>query len=741
MAVHVTVGRGLTAPQGKLLELQDDPVVGLARLFESQPAAVESWWSPHQWQGDRRSSSGWAGASGVGVDVDYHDADGKHAPIPDELAAWALAAAKAGSLPGNLFHTTPRGFRVVFVFPELCTDPERFRAAALEAGQRVATALKKHAPKADLRVDEGVLQDLARLLFSPNAIVKGVERAAQVVIGNPFPVSVDELAPVPDVAWSVVELPGSQTIADAVRKYNADHARTFPTGRGSCPICGHNGCFGQLKDDPTKWSCFSANHAGGGRRGAGCFVGDVLDIDAHLAGLQPIDVLRRDGYLAPRDSAPVASSAPSAPTPLQVEEDDNVVPVGPTRSITKSYASACYVLRDAAMRELVMGPGALEFNEQSLMPTLDRRPVTEEQISALRERCENLLRTKRGRGLEFSRETLEQAVMQVARERPFHPVREYLRGLKWDGIERIDHIADDILCVAPTPLQRSILRKWMISAVARPLRPGCKVDNVLILVGGQGVKKSTFFYTLAGGDSYFRDSMMDLASKDAYQMLRGAWIFEWAELESMARSRETATTKAFITSRVDTYRPAYARTVQEHPRTCIIVGSTNDDRFLADPTGNRRFWIVPAANRINLELLEHNRDQLWAEAVLAFNAGEEWWLGDEQERELTEIQDGYLLRDPWEDTVVSYVEAQLEQGQVVTTANILAGAIEKRPAQQEKGDEMRIGAILRRAGLHRAMVRDSFGKRVRGWERDPKWRGRPDLESRSGNPNGGGQAC
>ena len=702
MGVHVTMGAGLTTPQGKLYEIPDDPVMGLVRILTSQPPAVESWWSPHQWSGDRRSSAGWAGACGVGVDVDYHDQDGQHATIPDDVAASIATAAKGGVIPGNVFHATPRGYRVIFVFPELCTDRERYRAAAMEAGRRVGAALKQRAPEADLRVDESVLQDLARLLFSPNATVRGKPRSAAIIVGNRAPTPIDILAPVLDPSWAVVELPVSATITDAIKRYNSEHAREFPAGRGSCPICGHNDCFGQLKADPSKWSCFSANHEGGGRRGAGCFTGDVLDIDAHAAGVQPIDLLRRDGYLAPRPD----STGPSAePTSLS-----------PGRTLSKSYANACYILRDAPTRELVMGPGALEFNEQSLMPTLNRRPITDEMVSATRERCENQLQDHRGRRIEFARDTLEQAIGQVARERGYHPVRNYLGDLRWDGIERLDHLATDVLNIDDAPLTRAMLRKWMISAVARALRPGCKVDTVLILVGPQGSGKSTFFSTIAG-PGRFADSIMDLSSKDAYLVLRSAWIFEWGELESMQRARASATVKAFLSSCSDNFRAPYARTNQDHPRACVIVGSTNDQRFLTDPTGGRRYWTVSTPNPIDVNALVETRDQLWAEAVVAFHASERWWLTPDEEKALAEVQEKHALVDVWEEAVLSCAEAQTALGHDVTISVLLKLALEKPVHTWSATDMSRVASILTRSGWEMCRPRQLDGTRPRVWRR------------------------
>lgn len=383
------------------------------------------------------------------------------------------------------------------------------------------------------------------------------------------------------------------------------------------------------------------------------------------------------------------------------------------RGWSKSYASACAVLRDPEARLAVLGEGALEFDEMGLMPTIGRKPVTPELISAMRERCELSLRDTKGRPIQFSLENLQGAVLQVARERSFHPVREYLAGLEWDRTERLAHLADAI-GTAATPLNSSMLRKFAISAVARALNPGCKVDTTPILVGAQGIGKSRLFRALAG--PYFADTPMTIGDKDSLLVLHAAWIHEWAELESVQRAARSQTVKAFLSSSEDVFRAPYDRTPRRYPRSCVIVGTTNDEEFLTDPTGGRRYWVLSVSKRIDVAAVEADRDQLWAEAVHAFRAGERWWLEDDQERALSKVQERHVIRDPWEDEILRFAEAARDH---VSTAGIL-DALRVPAAQQTRANAMRVAGVLTRAGYSRRRATLSTG--ARAWVYVPRRR-------------------
>jgi putative DNA primase/helicase len=365
---------------------------------------------------------------------------------------------------------------------------------------------------------------------------------------------------------------------------------------------------------------------------------------------------------------------------------------------TSSYGSACAMFRTAGARAEVLGGGDLEFNELDRMPTLDREPVTPEMLSGMRERCEIRY------DIRFSPQNLEAALLQVAHERPFHPVREYLNALGWDGAARLAMLPD-VLGVASTPLNQAMLRKWLIAAVARALRPGCKVDTTLILVGPQGAGKSHFFRALAG--SYFCDTPVTIGDKDSLLALGSAWIHEWPELETIQRSRAN-TVKAFISSCEDVFRAPYDRTPRRYPRGCVIVGTTNDEQFLTDPTGGRRFWVLEVKQQIDVEAVELDRDQLWAEAVHLYNRGERWHLTEVEEKALRTVQRRHEVEDPWEDPLLAYTEAHPEG---VTTAGIL-DMLRVPPAQQTKAHMMRVGAILKRAGFTKKRGTLSTGYRA-----------------------------
>ncbi|MBX9751424.1 MAG: toprim domain-containing protein, partial [Roseococcus sp.] len=204
-----------------------------------------------------------------------------------------------------------------------------------------------------------------------------------------------------------------------------------------------------------------------------------------------------------------------------------------------------------------------------------------------------------------------QAVEVVARDRLFHPVRDHLDALAWDGTPRLDSWLLRYLGAEDTPYHRAIGPRWMISAVARIYIPGCKADCALILEGPQGIRKSSALMAIA--KPWFADRLSDLSSKDAAMETRGVWVIEIAELDTMGRA-EVSTIKAFMSRTQDRFRPPYGKRLVDLPRQCVFAGSVNPEGgYLKDPTGGRRFWPVVCGN-IDIPALEQDRDQLWAEA-------------------------------------------------------------------------------------------------------------------------------
>lgn len=286
--------------------------------------------------------------------------------------------------------------------------------------------------------------------------------------------------------------------------------------------------------------------------------------------------------------------------------------------------------------------------------------------------------------------TIEDAMLAVASENVLSPVKDYLNGLRWDGKPRIDTWLIDYCGAADSPLIRQVGAKWLISAAARALKPGCKADCALVLEGAQGRRKSSVLRALAGEDWFF-DGMHDLHGKDASAALRGKWIIELPELSAMRRSDNEAI-KAFLSRTEERFRPAYGRTEVVEPRRCVFAGTTNRSDWLTDDTGGRRFWPVEVG-LIDTDAVKRDRDQIWAEAVSLFKGGASWWLDRDDEVKAAATVAARSPDDPWTAEVLLSVDGYRE----VSTRDVLQAlglAVERR----DKASAMRVGGILTRAG-------------------------------------------
>lgn len=339
--------------------------------------------------------------------------------------------------------------------------------------------------------------------------------------------------------------------------------------------------------------------------------------------------------------------------------------------------------------------------------TVELRPVTDEDIGHVRQYFWN------AHEVDFSADTTHKAIQHRGYQQAYHPVRDYLESVKWDGVERVPYLLSNYIgATDDLDLNATMGIRWMVGCVARIYEPGCKLDTMLVLQGVQGALKSSAMAILGG--EWFSDAILDLRSKDASQQIEGVWIQEFGEMESV-RKQEATLIKAWLSRRVERYRKPYARTVSVVKRQCVIVGTTNEDTFLSDKTGSRRFWIrsVPPGIHANLDLLKRDRDQLWAEARHRYLEGTQWWLTHDEDQARDTHAEDFRVRDPFEDPI--------DDGSITiqncTTAAIL-DAMEIPLNQRNKTHEMRLSAILRARGFAKVRSRTLIeGVRPRVWRR------------------------
>ena len=245
---------------------------------------------------------------------------------------------------------------------------------------------------------------------------------------------------------------------------------------------------------------------------------------------------------------------------------------------------------------------------------------------------------------------------------------------------------------------------------ARVYEPGVKADCCLILEGPQGIKKSTALRTVAG--PYFTDEIGDLGSKDASMQVCGVWIIEIAELDSMSRA-EASRVKSFMSRTIDRFRPPYGKRLIESPRQSVFAGTVNHGSYLRDETGGRRFWPI-ACTVIDIDALTRDRDQLWAEAVTRYKAGEPWYLTTASViSAAAEEQAARYSGDPWHEAVQQYVENCESHNDQITIKGVLTDCLKLELSRQTNGDMQRVGRCLSAMGYQAVQIRHPDGSRLR----------------------------
>lgn len=300
--------------------------------------------------------------------------------------------------------------------------------------------------------------------------------------------------------------------------------------------------------------------------------------------------------------------------------------------------------------------------------------------------------------------TVRHAVDEFARLNVRNEPKDWLQSLKWDGTERLPSLMADGWGTEQNVYTAAVGRCWMMSMVARIMEPGCQVDYMPVFEGAQGINKSTAIARIGG--KWYAEAHSSVTSKDFFQDLQGKMLLEVSELHAFRRE-EVNTVKRVISCRTDRYRSSYGRRSADHPRQCVFAGTTNRDDWVADDTGARRFWPI-ACTDINLDYITQYREQLFAEAVHRYHAGEKWW--DVDQSLATEEQDARRELDVWTETILTWCASR----QYVAIPDVLSMALSIPIERQGKVEQMRVGTVLRVARWSKRRARRN-GQNTQYW--------------------------
>jgi putative DNA primase/helicase len=323
--------------------------------------------------------------------------------------------------------------------------------------------------------------------------------------------------------------------------------------------------------------------------------------------------------------------------------------------------------------------------------------------------------------VEPSKDKLLDAIIGIAANNRFHPVRDYLDGLKWDGVPRAENwLKKHLGATGPKEYLASVSLKTLVAMVARIYEPGIKFDCVLILQGRQGVGKSRAVQAIAG-DDWFSDAPINLHDKDGVLSMRSTWVMELGELAGMRKS-DVDQLKEFLSRRVDRIRPPYGRLMEAYPRQCIFIGTTNNSEYLKDPTGGRRFWPVEVGE-CDVDGLSAERDQLLAEAKAYYALGENLWLDNDKARAQSEIeQEARMHADEWVNVLAEFFEKDAKSETPLIDVDkfklcdLFGGMGPLAGERMDVTTQMRVGTCLRQLGYDKADLRIN-GRVCKVWTR------------------------
>jgi predicted P-loop ATPase len=298
-----------------------------------------------------------------------------------------------------------------------------------------------------------------------------------------------------------------------------------------------------------------------------------------------------------------------------------------------------------------------------------------------------------------------EALQKIGDENRFHPVRDFLRSLEWDGVERLDGWLKTYMgATGPDLYLSAVGRKTLIGMVARIMEPGIKFDTVLILEGRQGCGKSTAVKILA--DPWFSDAAIDVGDKDSVLALQGVWVLEMGELSGL-RKADVDSLKQFVSQATDRIRVPYGRLTESFPRQSIFIGTTNPGDYLKDTTGNRRFWPV-SVEQCEFAKLKADRDQLLAEAVFKYDLGEDLHLAHGEEEKLAAREQAKrTFVDEWVSAIGSFLKSKPENfdTKLFTISDLFSLNGPLNGHKDHRGEQMRVGDALRQLGYTRRKTR------------------------------------
>lgn len=417
------------------------------------------------------------------------------------------------------------------------------------------------------------------------------------------------------------------------------------------------------------------------------------------------------GVVLPNMSPPVVPEHPASFRALTVVDDAPDFPdVGNNGALKATTANARVALQAVGLQcrhdvfhdKLIVGGRALGQWVG---------PVTDEIVARL---CHM---TYEAFHFEPEPKKMQLAVQQLCFENKFNPVTDYLDGLEWDGLGRIDTWLIDHAGAPDTPYVRAVSRIALVAAVRRARQPGCKFDEILVLEGREGLGKSGMIELMAGSENFSDQSILAADDRKQQEQMAGVWLYEIADLTGI-RNAEVEKIKAFASRQEDRSRPAYGHFLKAQKRQCILIATTNDTDFLQSQTGNRRWWPIPVTKPCDLKALAAVRDQLWGEAAhqeaqgVSIRLPKELWAtaGEEQEKR--------RLSHPWEDILATVTGDKYpvpgrddQHEQRILSGDVFGRYLRLEPSKQNGWTGKTVKQIMRRLGWeHRHAVR--IGGRV-----------------------------